>query len=218
MLDLDLKNIDAVIFDMDGTMVDNIDYHIKAWIALCENHALKLTKSDYDKNLSGKSTPETIRLLFGASIPEAEIKKLGNEKESFYRQIYTPHISEISGLSAFLVKLKLLDLKLAVATTAPKENRDLLLSSLGIDHYFDIIVGEENVKKGKPDPAIYLEAASLLDVDPKKCLVFEDTPAGIMAAKGAGMTVISLKTTHSTRELTDAYFLIDDYMQIEINA
>lgn len=216
MLDVNIRDFDAVIFDLDGTMVDNIDYHIEAWIALCRAHGIDLSVSEYNKNLSGKSTPETIRLIFGSSISQTELEKLSNEKESYYRQIYTPHIAEIKGLSTFLKKLRSLGLKLAVATTAPKANRDLILPTLGIDHYFDIIIGEEHAKKGKPDPEIYLVTATHLGVNPKKCLVFEDTPAGIKAAKGALMTVVSLKTTHSISQLSEADFLIDDYTQIHI--
>jgi beta-phosphoglucomutase len=141
---------------------------------------------------------------------------LAEEKESIYRELYKPYFKEVKGLKPFLDSISKKGLKTGVATTSPLSNRVFVLEALQLQDFFTIIVGAEHTKQGKPHPEIYLLAAEKLGVDPKKCLAFEDTLAGIKSAKSAGMTVTGVLTTHSKEELSEADYFIKDFTKIEV--
>ena len=115
-----------------------------------------------------------------------------------------------------LNSIKKRDKKLAIATTAPKENREFVLNALGLEEYFEVILGEEDVQKGKPDPEIYLKTAELLGVAPDSCIVFEDSPVGVASAKNAGMTVVGITTTHSEDELEKADIIVQNFTELKL--
>lgn len=205
----------AAIFDMDGTMIDNMKYHEKAWIRFLDEHDISLTQEEFKAKLHGKKNDEIFRNLFGADISQERIAKLTDEKESLYRELYMPNLVEISGLSYLIAKLEDKGLKLAIATTAPRANRDSALRGLGLEGKFGVILGSEDVKHGKPHPEIYLATSAQLKVEPAKCLVFEDSAPGIQSAKSAGMKVVAISSTHTTEELGMADYCIANFKQIE---
>lgn len=213
---IDLNNFEAVIFDMDGTMIDNTSFHKKAWIEFAEKMGIHLTDEDYRNKISGKRNDDILELLLGKKLREEEWQKLGEEKEQIYRKIYSPHLKEVRGLKDLLDKLKKRKLKLGVATTSNKANRLFILQKLGIMNLFDVIIGSEQINNGKPHPEIYLKVAEKLGVDPVECLAFEDTPLGIKSAKSAGMTVVTVLTTHNIQELSEADYFIKDFTEVEI--
>ncbi|MDE1851565.1 MAG: HAD family phosphatase [Candidatus Micrarchaeota archaeon] len=197
-------------------MVDNMSFHKEAWKEFCIRHGLSLTDEEFRQKISGKKNNDIFELVFNKQLSKDEVGIFTEEKEGIYRGLYLPYISEIKGLSNTISILKGKGMRLAVATTAPKKNRELVLSALKLDGKFDLVLGDENVSKGKPDPEIYLTAAKELKMNPNKCLVFEDTPPGVQAGKRAGMKVVGILSTHSREELNGADYLVNDYLEISL--
>ena len=190
--------------------------HKHAWREFCARKNIVLTDDDFRNKVSGLRNDQICKNLFGYDISDEDIEAYAAEKEAVYREIYKPYIKEVPGLTNVLERLKEKNLKLAIATTAPKENRKFVLEALNMQDSFDIILGEEDVQKGKPNPEIYLKTAGLLKVDPTTCLVFEDSPVGVASAKNAGMTVVGITTSHSAEELKDADIIIEDFTELEL--
>lgn len=214
-MEINLTGIKAVIFDMDGTMINNMAYHQKAWKQFCINHGLEMTDKEFKEKISGKKNNIIFQVVFGKELTPDEIKKFTEEKEELYQQIYKDDIREIEGLSNLISLLRQKGLKLAIATTAPKTNRDFGLKALGLTNAFDVILGDEDVTCGKPHPEIYLKTAEKLEVEPEECLVFEDTPVGVEAAKNAGMRVIGILTSYTEDELKQSELVVDNFDKIK---
>ncbi len=215
-LKLNLDQFEAVIFDMDGTMVDNTKFHEKSVVQFLQARGIKLGAGEFKKRFFGKKNDAALKDIFGDKFSKQEISNLADEREALYRKMYAPFIKEVQGLTELIKKIKAKGLKVAIATTAPKVNRKFVLDALNLHGNFEVIIGEEHVKKGKPDPEIYLKAAKALKVDPKDSLVFEDSRVGVKAAKNAGMTVVALLTTHKKEELKEADFEVEHFEQVEI--
>jgi beta-phosphoglucomutase len=213
---LDLHGIKAAIFDMDGTMINNMAYHKKAWIEFCNRHGLSLTEDEFKEKFSGKKNNQILETVFGKTLSPEEIVQYTDEKEHIYQELYTSDIEEVPGLAKILEDLKSRNIKLAIATTAPETNRQFGLEALGLTDSFEVILGDEHVTRGKPDPEIYVETAKQLGVDSSQCVVFEDSPVGVEAGKNAGIKVVGLLTTHSNEELAQADLHVRDFTQIEL--
>lgn len=214
-MQIDVRNIKAAIFDMDGTMVNNMDYHKKAWKIFCSRYGIDLTDEAFHEKISGKKNSEIFTLLFGKTLSLAEEAKYTEEKEQIYREIYGKEVQEITGLKKIINELHARKILLGIATTASAKNRIFILEKLAISpDLFSVILGDEDVTKGKPDPEIYLKAAQMLHISPAACLVFEDSPAGVMAAKNAGTRVVGILSTHTKEELQNADYTIEHFSQI----
>jgi HAD superfamily hydrolase (TIGR01509 family) len=200
---------------MDGTMINNMEYHKKAWKEFAKRHGLELTDEEFKEKLSGKKNDQIFNIIFGKELTAEEIAQYTDEKESVYRELYAADIEPVTGLHDVLTTLQLAGKKLAVATTAPKDNRDFGFKALGLEHTFSVILGDEHVTKGKPHPEIYLEAAKMLGIDPSRCIVFEDSPPGIQSGKEAGMKVISILTTHTEEDNKNADYFVKDFTQLK---
>jgi beta-phosphoglucomutase len=207
----------AAIFDMDGTLIDNTPYHFKSWQALYKKYGKgELSKPAYYKEISGVPVRETIRRVFGDGRSEAELKGLLNEKEEYYRQIYAPYLAPINGLENLLTELKNADVKMAMGTSATVTDIDFVLDKIRIRDCFDVIINATMVTKPKPDPQVYLKAAQALNMPPEKCVVFEDSLAGIKSANNAGMKVVGITTGHTVAELQPVNLIIDDYSKLTV--
>jgi len=205
----------AVIFDMDGTLIDNTPYHYKSWVALFKKYGKgQLTKETYYTEISGVPVMDTIRRIFGDGRDEAELKALQEEKEEFYRQEYAPFVTPVNGLENFLTKLKDDGIKMAMATSATVQDINFILDRIPIGAQFDAIVESTMVSKPKPNPQIFLKAAERLNTPPSNCVVFEDSLAGIKAANDAGMKVVGITTGHPASELHNVDLVIDDYSEL----
>lgn len=213
---INIKDIEAVIFDMDGTMIDNMHSHEEAWKEFCLHRGIVLSNIDFKQKISGFKNEQIIMNLFGYSLAPTQIAEYASDKESIYREIYKPKIKEVLGLTDLIIKIKKLNIRIAIATTAPKANRIFALKELHLENFFDVILGEEDVKNGKPNPEIYIKTAKLLNVIPKACLVFEDSPVGLQAGKGAGMNVVGLTTSHSKDELALADLIIENFLDLKL--
>jgi beta-phosphoglucomutase family hydrolase len=209
--------IEAVIFDMDGVIVDNNQYHVLSWGSFFEKYNKKLDERDLKKWIFGRTNVETIKHVFGEGISEEDIYRLVGEKEELYRQIYLKKITQTKGLIDFLKNLKSQNIKIGLGTSAPRENVNFVLDTLDIRRYFDIIIDAEIVKRGKPYPDVYLAVARGLGVNTSKCVVFEDSISGIEAACNAGMFVIGVTTTLKNHEMEKAQYFVNDFEDLNFD-
>lgn len=192
----------AFIFDMDGTLVDNMAYHAQAWLTLLEELGSPLDGETFLRRTAGLRNPEIAQLLLGsAGVGSSRQIRLFQRKEALYRSLYAPHQRPLPGLLAFLAEAERRGIPMAVATSAPPENIPYTLDGLDIRGYFRVVVGGDDVARGKPHPDGFLRAAELLGVEPAACLVFEDSLNGLEAARRAGMSAVALTTTHTAEEL-----------------
>lgn len=197
--------INAVIFDMDGVIVDNRDIHIDAFRILADRYGVAFGAAGLEW-MYGRGNDTIIPRLFPAEVVDrAGLAELGREKEAIYREIYRDHVVPARGLLSLLNELRDNGLTCAVGSSAPKRNVDFVLDRCGIADYFSVVVTGDMVEFRKPDPSIFLMASSRLGVAAAECLVFEDSAAGIQAARSAGMPVIALATTLTTEQLAGVH-------------
>jgi beta-phosphoglucomutase len=210
--------LQALLFDMNGVVVDDMPFHERAWIALAARHGRTLGAEEFRREMSGRRNRDNVRHVFGSSLSDAEVRAYQVEKEEAYRDAYRPHMAPLAGLETLLVEARAAGLRLAVASSAPKENIDFVLDGLGLRSRFDAIVGEAEVKQAKPDPEIYWTAAARVGVDSARCLVFEDSLAGIASGVAAGMAVVGVATTHTPEELRRCALVVRDFRGLTIAA
>lgn len=204
----------AVLFDMDGVVVDNLPYHVDAWLLFCERHGIPLTREVFYRELNGMNSKDTFEWLYKREMTKEEIEVLEEEKEILYRGFYLDHLKPANGLLVFLKLLRSQGIKTALATSAGPGNIDFIVDGLGIRDQFDAIIGGAEVKKGKPDPEIYLKAAALVQVDPTDCWVIEDSLQGISSGLNAGMRVVGITTSHTASELAHTHLIATDFVDL----
>lgn len=198
----------AIIFDMDGVIVDTNPHHRIAWREYYQRYGKTLSDADFVTYVSGKHNNDILSHLFaGKTLTADESKQLAHEKEALFRELYSKDITPVVGLIPFLQSLKEANILTAVATSAPVENLDFVMDALGLRPYFDALLNESMVSHPKPDPEIYQKAMAMLGVDPSDCIIFEDSMTGIQAAKASGASVVGMATTQSSDEL---YPFVDD--------
>lgn len=207
----------AVIFDMDGVLVDNFRYHLMAWEKFCKRHKKSISADNFLEHVFGGSNADHLAYIFKKELPAETIATHSNEKELIYRYLYHDNVVLLPGLKALLLELKEKKIPMAIATSAERANVDFILSETGLEGFFNAVADGSMVKKGKPDPEVFVKAAELLGISPLKCIVFEDTCKGIDAALKARMKVIGVATTHHKAELTEAYKVISDFTEIGLN-
>ncbi|HEX6192529.1 MAG TPA: HAD family phosphatase [Chitinophagaceae bacterium] len=210
--------IRAVIFDLDGTLVDNNEFHLRSWRKYLEDRKIDISEEDYLANINGRTNKDAVEYIYQRKMSDEEAMHYALEKEAVYREMYAPFIKPVAGLLPMLERLHEKNLPMAIATSGIQVNIDFMFEHLGIRRYFKTVVNSAHIKKGKPDPEIYQKTALQLKVEPNNCLVFEDAVVGIRAAHAAGMKVIALTTTHSAEELSQADLLIKDYTDLVGNA
>lgn len=207
--------VKAVVFDMDGTLVNNMQFHKKAWFEFLLQHGISITEEEFMEKNHGIIT-EIVPRFFPRKLSDEEIMVLGHEKEMMYRNIYKPYIKPIDGLTDFLKALQNAGIKMALATAADQLNIDFTIDALHVRPFFSAITGSEEVSFGKPHPEVYTRTAQKLGIDPSDWVAFEDSISGVEAALAAGMRVVALTTTHTRGEF-GAYALLKtimDYTQI----
>lgn len=185
----------AVIFDIDGTIVDNMHLHAEAFAVFAGRHGLPALTKDDRARLDGRRNSEIFPILFKREVPRDEWLAYEQEKEGLYRELSRGRLAPMKGLHQLIERLKEDGVATALATSAPRLNVEHTLAELDLTDAFPIIVRGDEVARGKPAPDVFFEAARRLGVDPADCLVFEDAPAGIEAAQAAGMRVVALTTS-----------------------
>lgn len=203
----------AVIFDMDGVIVDNMKYHKRAWGMFLKKYAPDMDVEEFSKHF-GKVNKDLLKIVFQRKISDEEESRFGEEKEALYREFYAEDVAPTDGLVEFLQDLKENSVKTAVASAAPKVNVDFVFEKTGLRPYFDASIDANDVTRGKPDPEIYLKTAEKLNCPPEACLVFEDSVPGIQAGRNAGMKVIGVATSHPADKLKDTEFVIRDFTEV----
>ena len=198
----------ALIFDMDGVIIDSNPLHRQAWAAFNRRYGLETTEA-MQRRMYGKRNDEIVRDYFGEGISPEEVDARGRAKERLYREMLTGRTEEmlVPGLRAFLERYR--DLPMGVGSNAEPENIALVLDETGLRRYFRAVVDGHQVRHAKPHPEVYLRVAELLETDPAECVVFEDSHSGAAAAVAAGMRVIGISTTDDN--LSGTFITIDNF-------
>lgn len=206
----------GLIFDMDGTLVDSIPYHTQSLAVFCERHGFDLDIQDLMRRTNGLNGAETMRELFQRPLDDDEAWALIHEKEDIYRAMFAPVFREVPGVREFAKQAAATGLKYGVGTAGDKHNIAFVFSYLELVPTPLAVVGGDEGLPGKPEPAIFLEVARRMAVDPAGCIVFEDAPLGIEAARRAGMRAVALCTSHSPDELAGPHVLaaVHDYNEL----
>lgn len=212
------NHLEAVIFDMDGTLVDNTPYHYKSWQIIFKKYGKgTLSKERYYTEISGVPILETMRKLFGDERDEAGLRELLHEKEETYKREYESFVKPVTGLENLLANLKGDGIKIALASSATLDDIDFIFDHVPVRQYFDAIIDNTRVSMPKPNPQIFLKAADELGADHQRCVVFEDSFAGIKAATSAGMKVVGITTAHPADELRRKVDLvINDFAGVSV--
>ncbi len=193
---------------MDGVIADTAPYHLKAWQGVFREKGLNFTEEDFRRNF-GQRNDTIIRNTLGEDISQSEIDVIASDKERNFRHRVRQNIKPLPGAIKLITSLKEHGFSVALASSAPMENIQLVIRGLGIESSFQAIVSGREVTKGKPSPQGFLLAAERLGVEPRDCIVIEDAIAGVAAAKRAGMYCLAVTNTHPRHSLTEADFVVD---------
>jgi beta-phosphoglucomutase len=208
------RTLQAVLWDMDGVLVDTYQGHFLAW-----KQALEEVSHPFDEGTFRRTFGMNNRLImttvFGCALDEEFIQKVSDRKEEIFRRDIKDIVQLLPGVSDWLTRFAKMGLKQAVASSAPQANIDALLDELGIRDYFQAEAAGATLK-GKPDPAVFLLAAQKLGVDPLNCLVIEDSIAGVEAAKRAGCKCLAVLTTNEATELAKADLILNDLSCLDL--
>lgn len=214
-----MARTDALIFDMDGTMVDSMPWHAKAWIEFARRRGLALDVPDLMRRTTGRNAFECACELMEREVSQAESDAITHEKETIYREMFGAVFAEVAGFAAFAKAAAARGLKIAVGTAGDRHNIAFVMERLRMDPLPLATVGGDEGFTGKPTPAIFLEAARRIGVEPAHCIVFEDAPFGIEAARRAGMRAVAICTTHSAAELAGPHVIaaVRDYEELALS-
>lgn len=202
----------GALFDMDGVLIDNAEYHILAFEEWCREKGIAFDRELFTTKLFGKQNGDIFLALTGVEMSPEDVVSEGDYKEAIYRRIYADNVKLLDGIPGFLADLKAEGFGLAVATSGPPENAALVLEMGGITSVFDAIVTCRDTSRGKPDPEVFILAANRLGLSTDKCVVFEDSKAGAKAAQASGAALIGVTTGH--RDLDHASMMIGDFREI----
>ncbi|MBK8899592.1 MAG: HAD family phosphatase [Anaerolineaceae bacterium] len=193
--------IKALIFDMDGTIVDNMHVHTAVWLEMLVEYGVEMNPLQFQAATAGNTNAQLLRSLINPEMSDAEVEAIALKKENLYREQFRPFLRPLAGLESLLRQAQQADVALAVATAANRPNIEYVLDGLNLRHYFATVVGAEDVARGKPEPDLFLLVAKRLNLPPEACLVFEDSLAGLEAAHRAGMQAVAVTTSHTPDEM-----------------
>ena len=205
----------CVIFDMDGVLADTGPIHFESWVKMANEIDIEFTREFFEDTFGQQSVIITRKLL-GDGVDDKEIVKRADLKELYYREMVKDKLKPLPGAIELIKTLKDKRFKLAVGSSGPPENVELLLNTLKIKKYFDVIITAAEVSKSKPEPDVFLIAAEKVYIKPENCIVIEDAPVGIEAAKRACMKTIAITTTHDEKELLIADLIVKDLSFVSI--
>jgi len=194
-----MKKYKAFLFDLNGTMIDDMHYHINAWYKLLNGMGASISLEETKQQCYGKNH-ELLERVFPGRLTEEEKQVISIEKEKAYQESFRPHLKLLKGLDQFLEKAYQENIKMAIGSAAITMNIDFVLEGLKLQKYFSVIVGADDVTKSKPHPETYLKCAAKLNIAPVDCLVFEDSPKGTEAALNAGMDCVVITSMHRPEE------------------
>jgi beta-phosphoglucomutase-like phosphatase (HAD superfamily) len=206
----------ALIFDMDGTMIDSMPYHAQSWAVFAKRHGVTMDLPELMRRTTGRTGTECMGELFGRTMSPSEALPLVQEKEQIYRDLFAPVFAPVRGFVAFEAAARALGLKIAVGTAGDIHNVEFALSHLKLPVAPQAVIRGDMGLPGKPEPAIFLEAARAVSARAEASIVFEDAPLGIEAARRAGMRAVAICTTHSAAELAGEHVIaaVRDYEEL----
>jgi beta-phosphoglucomutase len=207
----------AFLFDMDGVIIDSNPFHKIALKQFCKKYGHDLTEDQLREKIYGRTNKDWIVNVFG-KIDQETLRRYADEKEALFRELYANDIKPVDGLVEFLKRMDFQGIPRAIATSAPRENVDFTLEKTRTGQYFETILDESFVSKGKPDPEIYIKSAAALKFDPKDCIVFEDSLSGVKSGKAAGCKVVGITTTHTAEELHETDLIIENFYDLDPKA
>ncbi len=199
--------VEALIFDMDGTMIDSMPFHAKSWLAFAQAQGLEIDLADLMRRTTGRTGAECMRELFQRELSDEHAWALIAQKELIYRDLFAPVFAEVAGFRAFAGQTLARGLKVGVGTAGDRHNIAFAFEHLKMATPPHAIVGGDEGFAGKPDPAIFLEVANRMQAAASACIVFEDAPFGIEAVRRAGMRAVGICTSHSAAELAGPHVL-----------
>ena len=193
----------AVIFDMDGVLVDSNPYHLRKWADFLDRHGVPYNPDDLPGRVLGPRSDTSIRFFLGPRLSDSEVLRLNEELEEGFRRAFRPHAKPLPGVAALIAELHSAGVPMAVASSAMAKNVEFIVDVLGIRPYFRCLVTGDEVTHSKPHPEIYLKTAERLGIDPAGCVTFEDSFVGVESAKGAGMKCVAIASTFPLEELRE---------------
>jgi beta-phosphoglucomutase family hydrolase len=199
--------IEAVLWDLDGVLVDTARFHFQAWRQLFDELGRSFGEDEFRRTFGLRND-----LIFREELPDTsaeEMERLSEHKEALFRRFAAGDVAPLPGALELVLSTRAKGRRMALVTSTPRANIVFVLGQAGLAGAFETIVAAEDVSRGKPDPEGYLLAARRLGVPPERCLVIEDAPGGIEAGKRAGMHTLAVTTTHSREELTAADTIVD---------
>ena len=208
----------ALIFDMDGTIVDNMAFHTQSWLEFFRRRGHVIDPDAFFLDTAGRQGHEIMRSYLGEDVDHVT---LNAEKEALYRELYAPHLATVPGFDLLIAKAAAAGIKLVVGTAAPNENIVFTLDGLDLRARFDAIVGAGDVARGKPNPDVFLAGAEKVGVLPANCIVFEDAPLGVEAARRAGMRAVVLTTTlpaSAFAQFDNVIRIASDFSELDLDA
>lgn len=197
----------AVLWDLDGVLVDSTRYHYEAYREMLTGSGRELGFEEF-RNLIGLRNETILRRLFG-ELPAGEVERLARRKEELFRERIAGNVEALPGAADLVRRLQREGVPMAIVSSTPRANIDLILGILGLGGAFSAIVGAEDAGRGKPDPEGFLVAAGRLGVAPADCVVLEDAPEGIEGAKAAGMRCVGVATTRPPERLRQADLVVE---------
>ncbi|HEX6703392.1 MAG TPA: HAD family phosphatase [Albitalea sp.] len=210
----------ALLFDLDGTLIDSMPHHNTAWEEWHRRRDLPFDGDAFFAATAGRANAEIMRTLVPGRTAE-DYTAMADEKETLYREIATRSLELIPGFEALRAVARAGGMKLAICTASTPENMALAFERFGLDSHMDTVVSPADGMRGKPHPDIFLEAARRLGVPPAECIVFEDAPLGIEAARRAGMPAVALTTTLPAEEFQafdNVLTIVPDFSSLELAA
>jgi len=209
----------AFLFDLNGTMIDDMHYHVAAWHSLLNEMGANISMERMKEECYGKAN-ELIERIFPGRFTKEERDRIGDKKEAVYRKEFRPYLKLLPGLDEVLEEAHQRGIKMAIGSAAITANIDFVLDGLNIRHYFTSIVSADDVKQSKPDPETYLKCAEKLNINPSDCLVFEDVPKGVESAERAGMKSVVITLLHTKEEFSEFNNVIsfmDDFTEMSLD-
>lgn len=212
---MNTKNSKAFLFDLNGTMIDDMHFHLKVWHSIInEDLGGTLSLEAVRGHMYGKNNEVLVRVFGKDRFTTEEMDKISHKKEVRYQEQYKPHLKLLPGLESFIQLAYKENIRMAIGSAAIPFNIDFVLDNLDLRDYFKAIVSADDVEESKPHPETYLKAARLLKVEPSSCIVFEDAPKGVEAALNAGMKAVVLTTMHDEHEFdqySNILFFVKNY-------
>lgn len=210
------RSVAGLIFDMDGTMIDSMPAHAQSWVAFVQQHGIHIDVPDLMRRTTGRTGAECMRELFGRDLSHEETLGYIAEKELAYRELFGPVFAEVAGFRQFAQLTLARGLKVGVGTAGDRHNIAFAMHHLQLANPPHAIVGGDEGLPGKPEPAIFIEAANRMKIRAEDCIVFEDAPLGIEAARRAGMQAVAICTSHTAAQLAGPHVIASANNYLEL--